>query len=49
MLLELKGVSAAYGKITAIRDISMTVDKGQIVTIIASARKMRSRLAPQGL
>ena len=34
MLLELKGVSAAYGKITAIRDISMTVDTGQIVTII---------------
>lgn len=34
MLLEMKGVSAAYGKITAIRDISIAVDEGQIVTII---------------
>jgi len=34
MLLEMKGVSAAYGKISAIRDISIKVPEGKIVTII---------------
>ena len=34
MLLEMKGVTAGYGKITAIRDISIAVPEGKIVTII---------------
>ncbi len=34
MLLEMKGVTAGYGKIIAIRDISIAVPEGKIVTII---------------
>ncbi len=36
MLLEMKGVSAAYGKIPAIRNISVSVPEGKIVTIIGA-------------
>ena len=36
MLLELKNISAAYGKISAIRDISIAVPEGKIVTIIGA-------------
>ncbi len=34
MLLEMKGISVNYGKINAIRDISIQVPEGKIVTII---------------
>ncbi|WP_416384513.1 ABC transporter ATP-binding protein [Roseovarius sp. Pro17] len=34
MLLEMKGISVNYGKINAIRDISVQVPEGKIVTII---------------
>ena len=34
MLLELRGASVSYGKVSAIRDISMRVPDGGIVTII---------------
>ena len=34
MLLEMRGVTAGYGKVTAIRDISIAVPEGKIVTII---------------
>ncbi|MDE0209115.1 MAG: ABC transporter ATP-binding protein [Boseongicola sp.] len=36
MLLELRGVAVAYGKVSAIRDISLNVPDGRIVTIIGS-------------
>ena len=35
-LLELKGVDAYYGNIRALRDLSITVDKGEIVTLLGS-------------
>ncbi|MDO5757232.1 MAG: ABC transporter ATP-binding protein [Rhodobacterales bacterium] len=34
MLLEMKGIAVNYGKINAIRDISIQVPEGKIVTII---------------
>jgi branched-chain amino acid transport system ATP-binding protein len=36
MLLEMKNVAANYGKINAIRDISIAVPEGKIVTIIGA-------------
>jgi branched-chain amino acid transport system ATP-binding protein len=33
-MLEVKNVRAAYGRIEAIKDISLTVDKGEIVVIV---------------
>ncbi|MXW85151.1 MAG: ABC transporter ATP-binding protein [Boseongicola sp. SB0673_bin_14] len=36
MLLELKSVAVAYGKVSALRDISLNVPDGRIVTIIGS-------------
>ncbi|MXY34484.1 MAG: ABC transporter ATP-binding protein [Boseongicola sp. SB0664_bin_43] len=36
MLLELRAVAVTYGKVSAIRDISLKVPDGQIVTIIGS-------------
>ncbi len=36
MLLELDGISVSYGKVSAIRDISMGVPDGGIVTIIGA-------------
>lgn len=35
-LLEVKDLSVAYGKIVAVKGISFTVDKGEIVTLIGS-------------
>ena len=35
-LLELEGVDAFYGNIQALRGISLTVDRGEIVTLIGS-------------
>ncbi|RMF36225.1 MAG: ABC transporter ATP-binding protein [Alphaproteobacteria bacterium] len=36
MLLEMKGVSAGYGRAPAIRDISISVPQGAIITIIGA-------------
>lgn len=36
MLLELRGVSVAYGKVPALRTVSMAVPEGGIVTIIGA-------------
>ncbi len=36
MLLELRSVAVSYGKVSAIRDISLKVPDGRIVTIIGS-------------
>ena len=33
-VLEIKGLSVAYGKVEALSDASLTVGKGQIVTVI---------------
>ncbi|MBG0778128.1 MAG: ABC transporter ATP-binding protein [Desulfovibrionaceae bacterium] len=35
-ILELRNVTAAYGKITAVKDVSLTVMPGEIVTIIGA-------------
>jgi branched-chain amino acid transport system ATP-binding protein len=35
-LLELQGIDAFYGNIQALRGVSLTVDKGEIVTLIGS-------------
>ncbi len=35
-LLELKDVSVAYGRIEAVRGISLTVDEGELVTLIGA-------------
>jgi branched-chain amino acid transport system ATP-binding protein len=36
MMLEVKNLSASYGHIEALRDVSLEVDEGQIVSIIGS-------------
>jgi branched-chain amino acid transport system ATP-binding protein len=36
MLLEIKGLCVNYGRIEAIRDISFTVEEGEIVTLIGA-------------
>ncbi|MCE5256629.1 MAG: ABC transporter ATP-binding protein [Spirochaetaceae bacterium] len=36
MMLEVKGVSASYGHVEALRDVSITTEKGQIACIIGS-------------
>ena len=36
MLLEVNGLCVNYGRIEAIRDISFTVDEGEIVTLIGA-------------
>lgn len=36
MLLEVKNIHTSYGKIEALRDISITVDEGDIVTLIGA-------------
>jgi len=35
-MLEVKNVEVAYGKIVAVKDVSLTVNKGEIVTLIGS-------------
>jgi len=36
MLLQLKNVSASYGSIQALRDISIEVEEGQVVALIGA-------------
>ena len=36
VMLELRGVSAAYGAIQALHDVSMTVERGAIVALLGS-------------
>ncbi len=38
-LLELKNVRAAYGPIEALHEITLSVDRGEIVTVIGSNGK----------
>ena len=35
-MLEVKNIQVAYGKIIAVKDVSVKVDKGEIVTLIGS-------------
>lgn len=51
MLLEIQGATVSYGKITAIREISMSVPDGSIVTIIGAngAGKSTTLRAVSGL
>jgi len=35
-MLEVKNIQVAYGKIIAVKDISVTVNEGEIVTLIGS-------------
>jgi len=35
-MLDVKNIEVAYGKIVAVKDISLTVNKGEIVTLIGS-------------
>jgi branched-chain amino acid transport system ATP-binding protein len=35
-MLEVKNIQVAYGKIIAVKDVSVTVEKGEIVTLIGS-------------
>src|ERR671936_1041387 len=35
-MLELSGVAAAYGKFQALFDVSLTVDEGEIVTLVGA-------------
>nr|WP_020573530.1 ABC transporter ATP-binding protein [Actinopolymorpha alba] len=50
-LLELHSVSVAYGRIQALRDISLTVEEGEIVTLIGAngAGKTTTMKAISGL
>ena len=35
-MLEVKNIQVAYGKIIAVKDVSVTVNQGEIVTLIGS-------------
>jgi len=35
-MLEVKNIQVGYGKIIAVKDVSVTVNKGEIVTLIGS-------------
>jgi branched-chain amino acid transport system ATP-binding protein len=35
-LLEVKDIEVAYGKIVAVKEVSLTVGKGEIVTLVGS-------------
>ncbi|GAA5004175.1 ABC transporter ATP-binding protein [Actinopolymorpha pittospori] len=50
-LLELKDVSVRYGRIEALRDVSLTVEEGEIVTLIGAngAGKTTTMKAVSGL
>ncbi len=43
-LLEIRGVSAFYGKIQALRNVDMTVNRGEIVTMIGANGAGKSTL-----
>ncbi len=43
-LLEIRGVSAFYGKIQALRGVDLTVDRGEIVTMIGANGAGKSTL-----
>lgn len=43
-LLSVAGVSIAYGKVEAVRDVSLTIDAGQIVTVIGANGAGKSTL-----
>ena len=36
MLLELDGVSVRYGAVEALKDVSLAVDEGEIVTLLGA-------------
>ncbi|NCA26248.1 MAG: ATP-binding cassette domain-containing protein, partial [Actinobacteria bacterium] len=36
VMLDVKKIQVAYGKIVAVKDISVTVNQGEIVTLIGS-------------
>ena len=36
-MLEVKNIQVAYGKIIAVKDVSVTVNQGEIVTLIGSS------------
>ena len=35
-MLDVKNIEVAYGKIVAVKDVSLTVNKGEIVTLVGS-------------
>ena len=35
-MLDVKNIEVAYGKILAVKDVSLTVNQGEIVTLVGS-------------
>jgi len=35
-MLDVKNIEVAYGKIVAVKDVSLTVNQGEIVTLVGS-------------
>lgn len=46
-LLELKNVSVNYGSIRALKEINLTVDKGEIITLIGANGAGKSTIMKQ--
>ena len=44
MILEMKGIQKSFGENTVLRDISLTVDKGEVVSIIGPSGSGKSTL-----